>query len=189
VAAGGGSHERIGAVELEGAQRERPGPVQVAEAVLEETGRGGEEVGLQARLGRGPGAGQPGVDEPRPVSGRGGAEGSPDPTRGDTGDNVLGYDLSGDYNARMRAERATSPRLDLRGHARRVVTGPMGESATVETEPKWGLTSTTAEDQAGARRSPLWIDLQPTAVAAIPVPHPLPHVAAHVVQPVAVRAK
>jgi hypothetical protein len=43
-------------------------------------------------------------------------------------------ELLAEGRVELPAGRATPTRLDLRGHARRVVTGPMGESATVETD-------------------------------------------------------
>ena len=45
--------------------------------------------------------------------GRGGSDGSPDPTRGHTGDHVYGYNLSGDYDDRMPERDLTTPPLDF----------------------------------------------------------------------------
>ena len=48
--------------------------------------------------------------------GSGGAHGNPDPTSGYTGDNVVGYNLSGDYSKRMRnTEWAMTPAIDCTG--------------------------------------------------------------------------
>ena len=47
--------------------------------------------------------------------GRGGDEGYPDPSSGATGDHVYGYNLSGDYDDRQRAEVLTTDELDFTG--------------------------------------------------------------------------
>ena len=45
--------------------------------------------------------------------GRGGSDGDPDPTSGYTGDHVYGYNLAGDYDDRLRAQRLTTRPLDM----------------------------------------------------------------------------
>ena len=52
-------------------------------------------------------------------TGSGGADhGNPDPTAGHTGANVVGYNLSGDYNKRMRSTSwTTTPAIDCTGQA------------------------------------------------------------------------
>ena len=45
--------------------------------------------------------------------GRGGDEGDPDPSAGATGEHVYGYNLSGDYDDRMRAKDLTTRPLDM----------------------------------------------------------------------------
>jgi hypothetical protein len=48
-------------------------------------------------------------------TGSGGAEGSPDPTAGFTGDNVYGYNLEGDYEINLTETNLTSTAIDCTG--------------------------------------------------------------------------
>jgi len=50
------------------------------------------------------------------------------------GDAAAARELLAEGRVELPAGRATPTRLDLRGHARRVVAGPMGEATTVETD-------------------------------------------------------
>jgi C1A family cysteine protease len=62
-----------------------------------------------------PGWGRDGLWDFGQPEGGGGQNGNPDPTAGHTGDNVLGYDLSGDYAANMSEEHLTTGPIDCTG--------------------------------------------------------------------------